>query len=209
LNDLIKKNKKPVVLCCDEAHDLHYQTLTKIKRLMEVVEGSGSTLSVLLTGHPKLRNDLCRPTMEEIGYRTTDYSLDNVLGNLRDYIEWLVKECSAKGTKISDLLDVSAIELLASSLKTPLQIEEHLKLAFETDYQIGEKPMSADVIERVLSKHINDLEPKLIRHGYNLKALAEQFNAKPSEIKALFNNQLDINRAKVLLEQMRINGLPI
>jgi hypothetical protein len=188
---------------------LHYQTLTKIKRLMEVVEGSGSTLSVLLTGHPKLRNDLRRPTMEEIGYRTTDYSLDNVLGNLRDYIEWLVKECSAKGTKISDLLDVSAIELLASSLKTPFQIEEHLKLAFETGYQIGEKPISADVIERVLSKHINDLEPKLIRHGYNLKALAEQFNAKPSEIKALFNNQLDVTRAKVLLEQMLINGLPI
>jgi hypothetical protein len=44
-----------------------------------------------------------------------------------------LKECSAKGTNIRDLLDVSALELLASSLKTPLRIEEHLKLAIGAD----------------------------------------------------------------------------
>lgn len=88
--------------------------------------------------------------MEEISYRTTDYSMDNIIGNQREYIEWLVKEYLAKGTKISDLLDSSAIELLASSLRTPLQIEEHLTLAFEEAYQVVEKSVTAAVVESVL-----------------------------------------------------------
>ena len=37
LQELIKKSKKPVVLFCDEAHDLHHRTLTGLKRLMEVI----------------------------------------------------------------------------------------------------------------------------------------------------------------------------
>ncbi|WP_244887742.1 AAA family ATPase [Anabaena cylindrica] len=71
LRDLIRKGKKPVALFVDEAHDLHYSTLTGLKRLIEVVEDGGGTLSVVLAGHPKLKNDLRRPTMEEIGYRAT------------------------------------------------------------------------------------------------------------------------------------------
>lgn len=55
----------------DEAHDLHHKTLTGLKRLMEVVADAGVLLSVLLVRHPRLRNDLRRPQMEEIGYRTT------------------------------------------------------------------------------------------------------------------------------------------
>lgn len=209
LNDLIKSKKKPILLCVDEAHDLHYQTLTKIKRLMEVVESSGGILSVLLLGHPKLRNDLRRPIMEEIGYRSIDYFLDNAIGNQRDYIEWLIKESTAKGTKISDLLDASAIELLTSSLKTPLQIEEHLMRSFKEAFQIGEKPVTADVVNSVLSKRINDLEPVLVRNGYNVKSLAEQLNIKPSEIRSLFRGQLEVARSRELLEQIRMNGLPI
>lgn len=71
LRNLIKKGKKPVALFVDEAHDLHYSRLTGLKRLIEVVEDSGGILSVVLAGHPKLKNDLRRPMMEEIGYRTT------------------------------------------------------------------------------------------------------------------------------------------
>lgn len=40
------------------------------------------------------------------------------------------------------------------------------------------------------------------RHGYRLKNLVEQFDAKPSEIKALF-------RAVELLDKMLAAGLPI
>ncbi len=67
LRDLDRRGRKPVVLIVDEAHDLHLKTLVGLKRLMEVV-ADGGTLAIILAGHLKLRNDLRRPTMEEIGY---------------------------------------------------------------------------------------------------------------------------------------------
>ncbi len=209
LRDLIKKGKKPVALFVDEAHDLHRGTLTGLKRLIEVVEDSGGTLSVVLAGHPKLKNDLRRPTMEEIGYRATVFSLDSIVGSQREYIEWLLSGCTTEGLQMRDVLEAEAIDLLAMRLRTPLQIEQHLTLAFEAAYQVGEKPVTTAIVESILSKQIDDLEPTLTRHGYNVKGLAEQFNAKPSEIKSLFRGQLDPMRTKDLQDQMLAAGLPI
>lgn len=45
---------------------------------------------MILAGHSKLRNDLRRPTMEEIGYRTDIFTLDVVAGSQREYILWLL-----------------------------------------------------------------------------------------------------------------------
>lgn len=87
LQELVKKGKRPVALFVDEAHDLNGHTLTGLKRLMEVVEDGGGRLSVVLAGHPKLRNDLRRPTMEEIGYRTDIFTLDGITGSQREYIQ--------------------------------------------------------------------------------------------------------------------------
>lgn len=98
---------------------------------------------------------------------------------------------------------------MATRLRTPLQIEQHLTLAFEEAYQMGEKPVTAAIVESILSKQIDDLEPTLTRHGYNVKSLAEQFNTKPTEIRALFQGQLDAVRAQDLREQMLAAGLPI
>jgi type II secretory pathway predicted ATPase ExeA len=209
LRDLIRKGKKPVALFVDEAHDLHYSTLTGLKRLMEVVEDGGGTLSVVLAGHPKLKNDLRRPTMEEIGYRATVFALEGIVGNQREYIEWLVSECTTENTPISDILEAEAIELLAARLRTPLQIEQHLTLALEAAYRVAVKPITTVMIESVLSKQIDDLEPTLTRHGYDVRGLAEQFNAKPAEIKLLFRGQLDPARARELQEQMLAAGLPL
>jgi hypothetical protein len=91
LRDLMRKNKHPVVLIVDEAHELHHKTLTGFKRLMEMAAGAGMILSVLLIGHPKLRNDLRRPQMEEIGYRTTTFEFEGVSRHRREFIGWLVK----------------------------------------------------------------------------------------------------------------------
>ena len=76
LYELVKKSKRPVALFVDEAHDLNGHTLTGLKRLLELAEDdSGRRLSIVLAGHPKLCNDLRRPTMEEIGYRTDIFEL--------------------------------------------------------------------------------------------------------------------------------------
>ncbi|ENQ9502871.1 hypothetical protein ACQQOT_004517, partial [Salmonella enterica subsp. enterica serovar Enteritidis] len=56
---------------------------------------------------------------------------------------------------------------------------------------------------------LDDLEPTLTRHGYRLKDMVEQFDAKPAEIRALFNNQLDPARTAELRDRMLAVGLPI
>ncbi len=198
LRDLIRKGKKPVALFVDEAHDLHNSTLTSLKRLIEVIEDGGGTLSVVLAGHPKLKNDLRRPTMEEIGYRATVFSLEGIVGSQREYIEWLISECTTEETQIQDVLDSEAIDLLASRLRTPLQIEQHLVLAFEAAYQVGEKPVTVAIVESVLSKQVDDLEPTLTRHGYDRRGLAEQFNAKPAEVKSLCSANTYANTSPVV-----------
>lgn len=208
LQEPVKKDKRPVALFVDEAHDLNGNTLTGLKRLMEVVEDGGGRLSVVLAGHPKLRNDLRRPTMEEIGYRTDIFTLDGITGSQREYIQWLLKTSTDKG-KPEDILTPEAVDLLAMKLRTPLQVQLHLTLAMEAGYQTGEKPITATLVESVLSRQLDDLEPILTRHGYRLKDMVEQFDAKPAEIRALFNNQLDPARTAELRVRMLAVGLPI
>ncbi len=121
----------------------------------------------------------------------------------------MVKSSLDLDIQSDEVLEPQAVELLATWLRTPLQIEQHLTLAFEAAYQVGEKPITAAIIESVLSKQLDDLEPTLTRHSYNIKSLAEQFSAKPTEIRALFCGQLEATRAKELQEQMLAAGLPL
>ncbi|WP_345772075.1 AAA family ATPase, partial [Azospirillum formosense] len=97
LQQLVRRGRKPVALFVDEAHDLHGKTLIGLKRLMEVLADGGGMLSVVLVGHPKLRNDLRRPTMEEIGYRSVVFEFDGMAGNQLAYIRWLLARCAGEG----------------------------------------------------------------------------------------------------------------
>jgi type II secretory pathway predicted ATPase ExeA len=96
LQSLIKKRQKPIALFIDEAHDLHSKTLIGLKRLMEVVQDGDGILSIILAGHPKLKNDLRRPAMEEIGSRTSIFTLEGIQGKKNEYIHWLLEKCLKK-----------------------------------------------------------------------------------------------------------------
>lgn len=61
----------------------------------------------------------------------------------------------------------------------------------------------------MLSRQLDDLEPTLTCHGYHIKDLVEQFDASPTEIKALFSNMLDLAWAAELRDKMLAAGLPI
>ncbi len=69
--------------------------------------------------------------------------------------------------------------------------------------------MTAKLVETELSLQLGDLEPTLTRHGYWLKDMVEQFDAKPAEIRTLFSNQLEPARAAELRERILAAGLPI
>ena len=209
LRELVKKGKRPVALFVDEAHDLNGHTLTGLKRLMEVIEDGNGKLSVILSGHPKLRNDLRKPTMEEIGSRAEVFNLDGIAGSQREYIHWLLGACREHPHAAESTLTDDAIDLLATRLRTPLQIQQHLTFALEAGYQVGVSPITTELVESVLSRQIDDWEPTLTRHGYRVKDLVEQFNVKSAEIKALFANQLDPTRTAELCAEFQVAGLPI
>jgi hypothetical protein len=64
------------------------------------------------------------------------------------------------------------------------------------------------VVEAILSRQLNDLEPQLARNGYDIRSLVEQFDAKPSEIRQLLRGDLDPGRSRELMDEMRAAGLP-
>ncbi len=206
---LIQKCRKPVVLFVDEVHDLHNRTLVGIKRLMELVRHNGGILSVLLAGHPKLKNDLRRPALEEIGARASVFSLEGIRGHQQQYIKWLLSECIHDQYQPDDLVQEEAIAMLVDRLTTPLQIEHYLKLAFEEAYKAGTKPITADIIETILAVGLNDLEPRLIRHGYNTKVLANLLNVRTAEVSSFLHGQLPPGRTQDLRDEMLKIGIPL
>jgi type II secretory pathway predicted ATPase ExeA len=194
LLELVKKQDKPIVLFIDEAHDLSSQTLISLKRMIELVYGSGGSLTVILAGHPKLGNDLRRPTMEEIGARTQIFQLNHWIENKEAYCAWLFKHCVKGSFKVSDIITQEAIDSLVTSLVTPLQINHYLALAMEHAYLACAKPITTEIIQSVLVPDLDGIEARLARNGYNLQALCEVLNARPSEVKAYLIGQLTSNK---------------
>jgi hypothetical protein len=62
--------------------------------------------------------------------------------------------------------------------------------------------------EAVLSRQIDDPEPQLTRHGYDVKSIAEEFRIKPADVRLFLEGQLDPGRTCELTEQMLVAGLP-
>ena len=137
LQDLFRRAKKPVALFVDDAHELHPNTLIALKRLIEVVTDGGGQLSIVLIGHPKLKNDLRRPKMEEIGDRTTVFEFGGLRDRQRDYIDWVLRTSLDDGVTPDHVITDEAATRLAAKLKTPLQIGQHLARAFEAGFEMG------------------------------------------------------------------------
>jgi hypothetical protein len=48
-----------------------------------------------------------------------------------------------------------------------------------------------------------------MRHGYDVRILANQFNAKTTEIRQFLQGALDAERTRELTDQMLAAGLPL
>lgn len=147
--------------------------------------------------------------MEEIGDRTTVFEFGGLRNRQRDFIDWALRAALSPGIEPEEALADDAAILLAARLKTPLQIGRHLVRAFEAGFDASVKPVDAATIDSILSRQIDDLEPQLTRHGYDTRMLAEQFDAKPAEIRKLLRGGLDPVRARELTDEMRAAGLPL
>jgi type II secretory pathway predicted ATPase ExeA len=209
LQVLIRKRKKPVVLFIDDAHQLPSKTLISLKRLMEIVRRGKGTLSVVVAGPPKLRNDLFRASMEEIGARTTVFELNGFGNDKKKYLYWLLQQVTAPTTKPDTLFTDAAATLLCERLTTPLQFELYLTRAFEEAFRVGQKPVDADTIAEILAPDLDGLEARLMRNGYNVKLLTEMLGAKPREVRSFLTGHLLPDRTRELHDQLLAAGVPL
>ncbi|MGC8203999.1 ExeA family protein [Aliiroseovarius sp. PTFE2010] len=209
LQDLVRAEQKPVALFIDAAHDLHGQTLNGLKRLIEMVDEGGGTLSVVLVGHPRLHNNLRRPVMEEIGHRTAKIEFGGLGDEGGAFIDWLLKSCLADGVKQNDVITADARAFLAETMATPLQIIEHLNRAFMDVFRLGADIVTREIVEDTISAGFEDLDARLTRIGYPPKAFADQFDTRLPEIRRFLTGRLDTERTEEITAMMRRAGLPV
>jgi hypothetical protein len=85
----------------------------------------------------------------------------------------------------------------------------HLTLAFEQGFRFAAKPVTVEIVEQVLSRAIDDLEPTLTRNGYDAGSLISQLGARPSDVRAFLAGTLDPEHMRELTEQLRVAGVPV
>jgi type II secretory pathway predicted ATPase ExeA len=208
LMKVMQRCQKPICLFIDDAHDVHGQTLRGLKQLIEKTGRRGSRLTVVLAGHPRLKNDLRRPSQEETGARTTVFEFEGIQGQQRRYITWLLEQC-APAVDPLEILPADALDLLATRLSTPLQIEHYLTRILEQAYRLGEKPVTPAIVAKTLAPDMHDLEPTLTRYGYNVKALSELLGIRQPEVRAFLRGQLPPGRTTELHQLLLAAGLPL
>ena len=101
------------------------KTLIGLKRLIEVVRDSG-TLSVVLAGHPKLKNDLRRPSIEEIGSRATIFELEGLGREKSKYLKWLRKKLIHIGSPEAGPRVAAIISIVESCSRLNIPIRDYL-----------------------------------------------------------------------------------
>ena len=205
---VMRRCQKPIALFVDDGHDLHSQTLRGLKQLIEKTRQRGARLSIVLAGHPRLKNDLRRPAQEETGARTTVFEFEGIQGHQRRYITWLLEQCAPDGAP-SDILAPDALELLAERLSTPLQIQHYLTRILEQAHRFGEKPATPTIVNATLAPDMHALEPTLTRYGYNVKALSELLHIRQAEVRSFLHGQLPPGRTEDLHRQLLAAGIPL
>lgn len=200
--------QKPIVLFVDDGHDLHAQTLRGLKQMIEKTARRRVRLTIVLAGHPRLKNDLRRPSQEETGARATVFDFEGIQGHQRRFITWLLEQ-GAPDVAPSDILAPDALDLLAERLITPLQIQHYLPRMLEQAYRFGEKPVTTTIVNMTLAPDMHALEPTLTRHGYNVKALSELLHIRQREVRLFLYGQLPPGRTEELHNQLLAAGIPL
>ncbi len=47
----------------------------------------------------------------------------------------------------------------------------------------AKRTVTAAVVKAVLSRQLDDMEPRLTRHGYDVRSIADEFRVKPADVR--------------------------
>lgn len=207
LAKLIQQGKSDIVLFIDDAHELDFDTLHRLKKLIIIAQLCKRSLSIVLLGHPRLRFDLMRPEMQEIGNRIKYLTLKGIEGCEKEFFEWMMKICLKKGVKTSDILTDDAVDFIISRFRTPLQMQHFVSRAMEEAFLAGVKPINLEMVSYVVSKDLDSKVSILTRQGYAPKKLADALETTVKEISLYFQCKLQPQRAKEIEEQIYQMGI--
>lgn len=180
LLQLIEKSSRRVVFFIDDAHNLHYKTLTALKILVE------RGLSLVLIGHPKLHFTLSRGIMEEIGLRCERMEMQGLVGEVELYLEWVIAQAGGQSTIFSP----EAKEEIALLCRTPLQVKRIAWEAIKQAYEEGEKQVSRETILNVIAPDFKDLRTELKRLGYTARELSSDYGFSLKQVNHFLDGKL-------------------
>ena len=137
---LLARQRRPVVLVVDDAHEIHYQTLKGVKRLREMGLGDRKApmLGVVLCG----QRDRCS-SVPEVGLRTSTFTVGGL--TVQEAEVALQRVCGR-------VLEAGAIRRLAASDKGRnwLDVQDMVDLALAVAAARGEAKASEASMEAVL-----------------------------------------------------------
>ena len=94
------------------------------------------------------------------------------------------------------------VKIFKASPNQPLCLELSYK-----PHQIGQKPVDIEVLNDVISKDLDGIEATLRRYAYDIKALSEAVDARPSEIRTYFKGRLLSERATEIQKEILKLGI--
>lgn len=109
--------------------------------------------------------------------------------------------------KVQDVIAAEAIQRLANTLITPLQIDYYLTRAVQLAYQLGEKPIRPDIIDQVLLSDLDSLEAQLARNGYQFTAVRELLSATTKETKEFLEGKPNLPRKNEFVQAIHSLGI--
>ena len=207
LRRLFSEARKNVALFIDEAHDLPFQTLVELKRMMETCKTDTSKLSIVLVGHPRLKDDLRKPELQEIGNRSYFQEMRGIAGSERAFFNWLMEKCLKDGVKVSDVFTDEAVEFIVQNLTTPLQMHFFIWRALEEAFEAGQKHVSIETLRETVARDLQDKESRLVRLGYNARRLADILRVREGDVRFYFAGKLAPEKHKEIDEGIQNLGL--
>ena len=119
--------------------------------MCEVVADGGAVLSIVLAGHPKLRNVPLRPNMEEIGSRFAVFPFEGIAGHQTDYIAWLLDAAGPRTPNPPRSSSRRRSICLPCGCARRCRSSNILTRVFEKTFEAGETVVTATLAETVLS----------------------------------------------------------
>ncbi|MEC4724547.1 AAA family ATPase [Shewanella sp. D64] len=154
------------VLIIEEAHDLSNDVVKYLKRIWELSDGFNRLISIILVGQPELSQKLAPSNYEvrEFSRRCNVMKVPPLGRSLTDYIAHKFNRCSVDYLNVIEPLAIEALQLRLQAkvsygmaakasehqdMSYPLIVNNWLVCAMNLAANLGETPISADVIKEL------------------------------------------------------------